>query len=75
MDNHGTGIWRVAGLHPAQESQEGCGVFGDPMIWPGRKLEVTNFTLLIGAALNERTDNRVRGDEILVVGQGEFVLF
>lgn len=60
-------------------------MFGDPMIGPGRELEVTNFALLIGAALNERTDNRIRGDEILVVGlhicialfksqQGEFVL-
>lgn len=67
MDDHGTGVWRVAGLHPAQESQERCGVFGDPMIWPGCKLEVTNFPLLIGAALNKRTNIRVRGNEILVV--------
>lgn len=65
MDDHGTGVWRVAGLHPAQESQEGRGVFGDPVIRPGRELEVTNFTLLIGAALNEWTNHSGKGSEVM----------
>lgn len=61
VDNHGASVRRVAGLNPAQESQEGRGVFGDTMIWPGRELEVTDFTLLIGATLNKWTDKSVKG--------------
>lgn len=63
VDDHGTGVWRVAGLHPAQESQEGGRVFGDPVIRPGRELEVTNFTLLVGAALNGWTDHSDKESE------------
>lgn len=61
MDNHGASIWRVAGLNPAQESQEGRGMFGNTVIWPGRELEVTDFTLLIGSTLNKWTDESVMG--------------
>lgn len=47
MDNHGSRIWRIAGLDPAKEGQEGGGMFRHPVVWPGCKLEVTDFTLLI----------------------------
>lgn len=58
MNDHGTCIWRVAGLDPAQESQEGGGVLRHAVVRPGCKLEVTNLTLLIGAALDKQTDIR-----------------
>ena len=60
MDDHGSCIWRVAGLNPPKEGQEGCGVFGHPVVRPGCELEVTNLTLLIGAAL----DQQQRGEQI-----------
>ena len=60
MDDHGSCIWRVAGLNPPEEGQEGRRVLGHPVVRPGRELEVTNLTLLIGAAL----DKQQKGEHI-----------
>lgn len=56
MYNHGSCIWRVAGLDPTKEGQEGGRVFRHPVVWPGCELEVTNLTLFIGAALDKQRD-------------------
>lgn len=53
VDDHGAGIRRVTGFNSAQERQEGCGVLRDPVVWPGRELEVTDLPLLVGAALRK----------------------
>lgn len=54
MDNHGSCIWRVAGLDPPKKGQEGGGVFRYPMVRPGCELEVTNLAFLTGATLESR---------------------
>jgi len=56
MNSHGSCIRRVAGLDPAKEGQEWGGVFRHPVVRPGCELEVTNLTLLIGAALDEHKE-------------------
>lgn len=55
VDHHGASVRWVAGLNSAQERQEGGGVFRDPVIRPGRELEVTDLPLLVGAALRKPT--------------------
>lgn len=54
VNHHGAGVRRVAGLHSAQERQEGGGVLGNSVIRPGRELEVTDLPLLVGAALRNQ---------------------
>lgn len=67
MNNHGSCIWRVAGLNPTKKGQKRSGVFGHPVVWPGRELEMANLALLVGAALCE-TDRGVK------INAGVFVL-
>lgn len=58
MDNHGSCIWGVAGLDPTKEGQERGWVLRHTVVRPGRELEVTDFALLIGAALDRQTDRQ-----------------
>lgn len=51
VDHHGPGIWRIACLYPPQESQDGGGVLGHTMVWPGHELELSYLSLLTGAIL------------------------
>ena len=51
MHDHGARVWRVAGLHPPQESQEWRRVLGHPVVWPRRELELPHLALLAGAVL------------------------
>lgn len=51
VDYHGPGVWRVAGLHPAQEGQERSGMLGHAVVRPGCELELTYLSLLTGATL------------------------
>lgn len=67
MDNHGSRIWRIAGLDPAKEGQEGGGMFRHPVVWPGCKLEVTDFTLLIWAALVEQIRRGVKYKDLVIL--------
>lgn len=60
VDHHGASVRWVAGLNSAQERQEGGGVFRDPVIRPGRELEVTDLPLLVGAALRKPTIDMVK---------------
>lgn len=57
MSNDGTSIGRVAGLHPAEEGQEGGGVLGNAVVGPRRELELANFPLFAGAVLKQRRRN------------------
>ena len=52
MYHHGPCIWRIASFHPSQKGQEGSGVLGHPVVWPGRELELPHLSLLTGAILN-----------------------
>lgn len=54
MSDDGTGVRRVAGLHPTQEGQEGGRVLGNAVVRPRRELELANFPLLARAVLKER---------------------
>lgn len=54
VSDDGTGVRRVAGLHPTQEGQEGGGVLGNAVVRPRRELELANFPLLARAVLKER---------------------
>lgn len=51
VHHHGPRVWRIAGLHPSQEGQEQGGVFGHPVVRPGRELELPHLPLLAGAVL------------------------
>lgn len=51
VDHHGPSIWRIACLYPPQESQDGGGVLGHSMVWPGHELELSYLSLLTGAIL------------------------
>lgn len=59
MSNDGSGIGRVAGLHPTEEGQKGGGVLRNAVVGPGRELELANFPLFTGAVLKERAKNVV----------------
>lgn len=50
--HHGPCIWRIASFHPSQEGQERSGVLRNPVVWPGRELELPHLSLLAGAVLN-----------------------
>lgn len=54
MHHHGACIKRVASLDPPQEGQDRGWVLGNPMVWPGHELELTEFPLLTGATLGTR---------------------
>lgn len=49
--HHGPRVWRIARFHPPEEGQEGGGVLGHPVVWPGRELELPHLPLLAGAVL------------------------
>lgn len=49
--HHGPCVWRIARFHPPEEGQEGGGVLGHPVVWPGRELELPHLPLLAGAVL------------------------
>lgn len=51
MSDDRSGVRRVAGFDPAEEVEEGGGILGHAVIWPGRKLELTHFPPLAAAAL------------------------
>jgi len=55
VGDDGPGVRRVAGLDPAEEGQEGGRVLGDPVVRPRRELELTDLSLLTGAALGGGT--------------------
>ena len=59
MGNDGSGVRRVAGLHPTEEGQEGGGVLWYAVVRPRRELELTNFPFLTRAIL----ETTVRGLE------------
>lgn len=51
MSDDRSGVRRVAGFDPAEEVEEGGGILGHAVVWPGRKLELTHFPPLAAAAL------------------------
>lgn len=51
VNHHGSSVWRVAGLDPAEEGQRYGGIFWHSMIRPGHELELSDLPLLIGAIL------------------------
>lgn len=51
MGDYGSCIRWVAGLHSAEEGQEGGGVLGHAMVRPRRELELTHLPLLTRAIL------------------------
>lgn len=59
VGNDGSGIRRVAGLHPTEEGQEGGGVLWHAVIRPRRELELTNFPLLTRAILETTVRGRL----------------
>lgn len=67
MGDDGSGVRRVAGLHPTEEGQEGGRVLWYSVVRPRRELELTNLPLLTRTIL-ETTE---RGG----VGYGGGVLF
>lgn len=54
MCDDGSGVRRVAGLHPAQKSQERRGVLWHAVVRPRCELELTNLPLLTGSVLEEK---------------------
>lgn len=57
VSNDGSGIGRVAGLHPTKEGQERSGVLWNAVVRPRRELELANFSLFTRAILKERARN------------------
>lgn len=55
MGDDGSGVRRVAGLHPTEEGQEGGRVLWYAVVGPRCELELTNLPLLTRAIL-ERTE-------------------
>lgn len=51
VDHHWPCIWRIAGLYPSKEGQDGGGVLWNPMVWPGHELELSHLSLLTGTIL------------------------
>lgn len=60
MGDDGSGIRRVAGLHPTEEGQERGWVLWHAVVRPRRELELTNLPLLARAILEK---NRKRERE------------
>lgn len=54
VHHHGPCVWGIARFHPPEEGQEGGGVLGHPVVWPGRELELPHFPLLAGAVLKKQ---------------------
>ena len=44
MGDHGPRVLGVEGVDPADELEEGGGVLGDPVVRPGRQLELLDFS-------------------------------
>lgn len=57
MSDDGTGVGRVAGLHPTEEGQEGGRVLWNAVVGPRRELELANFPLFTRAVLKGRAGN------------------
>lgn len=74
MGDDGSGVRRVAGLHPAEEGQEGGRVLWYAMVRPRRELELTNLPLLTRAIL-QRTDRAGLNGVVAFGGTDQLVLF
>ena len=44
--NHGSWVWRRHGFNTTHKQQQWRWVIRHPVVWPGRELELANFTLL-----------------------------
>lgn len=65
--HHGPCVWRIARFHPPEEGQEGGGVLGHPVVWPGCGLELPHLPLLAGAVLKTQVGlERERGQRAAV---------
>lgn len=55
VHHQGPSVWRMTGLDSAQEGQCSGGILWHSVVRPGHELELSNFSLLIGAVLFNST--------------------
>lgn len=57
MNHHGSGVGQCLGLDSPNETQEACGMIGHAMVWPTRKMKLSDLPDLMSSSLSNNILN------------------